>query len=157
MDILNVLLVDDDADIGMFIKLKLSMEAPHFSIAFVESGYDCLDYLKTHTVDCILSDYQMPGMNGMELLLAMKGQGSDVPVIFVTGQGSEEVAREAFKNGAYDYFTKEVGFAHFARIINSVEQAVKQSAAEKARKQMENALRASQEFLESIIDNEPSA
>ncbi len=135
MEILNILLVDDDADIGMFIKLKLSIEAPHFSIAFVESGPECLDYLKTHTVDCVLSDYQMPGMNGMELLLAMKGQGSDVPVIFVTGQGSEEVAREAFKNGAYDYFTKEVGFAHFARIINSVEQAVKQRAAEKAVKE----------------------
>jgi PAS domain S-box-containing protein len=135
MEILNILLVDDDADIGMFMKLKLSKEAPHFSITFVESGLECLDYLKTHTVDCILSDYQMPGMNGMELLRAIKGQGIDVPVIFVTGQGSEEVAREAFKNGAYDYFTKEVGFAHFARIINSVEQAVKQMAAEKAVKE----------------------
>ncbi|MGC2425284.1 MAG: PAS domain S-box protein [Nitrospirota bacterium] len=155
MERLSILLVDDDADIGMFIKLKLSIEAPHFSIAFVESGFECLDYLKTHTVDCILSDYQMPGMNGMELLLAMRGQGSDVPVIFVTGQGSEEVAREAFKNGAYDYFTKDVGFAHFARIINSVEQAVKQRDAEKARRQTEDALRVSQEFLESIIDNEP--
>ncbi len=135
MEILNILLVDDDAEIGMFIKRKLSIEAPHFSIAFVESGQECLDYLKNHTVDCILSDYQMPGMNGMELLLAMKGQGSDVPVIFVTGQGNEEVAREAFKNGAYDYFTKEVGFAHFARIINSVEQAVKQRGAEQAVKE----------------------
>jgi PAS domain S-box-containing protein len=132
MEILNILLVDDDADIGMFMKLKLSREAPHFSIAVVESGPECLDYLKTHAVDCILSDYQMPVMNGMELLRAIKGQGIDAPVIFVTGQGSEEVAREAFKAGAYDYFTKEVGFAHFARIINSVEQAVKQRAAEKA-------------------------
>jgi PAS domain S-box-containing protein len=135
MENLNILLVDDDADIGMFMKLKLSKDAPHFSIAFVESGLECLDYLKTHTVDCILSDYQMPGMDGMELLRAIKGQGIDVPVIFVTGQGSEEVAREAFKNGAYDYFTKEVGFAHFARIINSVEQAVKQRDAENAVKE----------------------
>ena len=133
--VLKVLIVDDDADLGTFMRLKLSMEAPHFSIAFAESGQECLDYLKTHETDCILSDYQMPEMNGMELLLALREAGNDVPFIFVTGQGNEEVAREAFKNGAYDYFTKDFGFAHFARIINSVEQAVKQSQADNAIKE----------------------
>lgn len=152
---LNILIVDDDADLGKFMRLRLSMEAPHFSIALVERGQECLEHLKTNPVDCIISDYQMPEMNGMELLLALRTAGSDIPVIFVTGQGNEEVAREAFKNGAYDYFTKDFGFAHFARIINSVEQAVAQRTAEAERKRAEDALRASQKYLQTIIETEP--
>lgn len=146
-NVLKVLLVDDDPDLGTFMKMKLSQEARHFSIAFVESGEECLEYLKANEADCILSDFQMPGMNGMELLLALRGAGREVPVIFVTGQGNEEVAREAFKNGAYDYFTKDIGFAHFSRIINSVEQAVKQRAVEAGRKRAEEAHRRSDENI----------
>ena len=152
---LNVLLVDDDPEIATFIKLKLSREAPQFSFSFVESGTECLEYIKEKPVDCILSDFQMPGMDGMELLRSIREAGGDVPFIFLTGQGNEELAREAFKGGANDYFTKEIGFAHFTRIINSVEQAVNRRVAEMERKRSEDALFASQNFLETIIETEP--
>ncbi len=155
MNKVNVLLVDDDRDIGTFMKHKLSREAPHFTFAFVESGQECLEYIAGQEVDCILSDYQMPGMDGMELLLAVRAQGNDVPFIFLTGQGNEEVAREAFKNGAYDYFTKEIGFAHFARIINSVEQAVKGREAEAERSRADEALRASEQRLHLHVQQTP--
>jgi PAS domain S-box-containing protein len=92
-------------------------------------------------VDCIISDYQMPGMNGMELLLNLRKEGDDTPVIFLTGQGNEGVAREAFKNGAFDYFTKDIGFAHFARIINSIEQAVSLRSARAEHQKVEEAIR----------------
>jgi len=120
----NVLVVDDEPLISGFIKKRLSIEAPHLSITALENGRDCLEYVARNRVDCILSDYQMPGMNGIELLIRLKEQGGDIPFIFVTGQGSEEIAREAFKQGASDYFTKDIGFAHFPRIINSIEQAI---------------------------------
>lgn len=123
MEPLKLLLVDDDADILKLMTLKLSLEAHHLTINAVESGQECLEYIKTNEVDCILSDYQMPGMDGMELLLAIRGLGNDVAFIFVTGQGNEQVAREAFKNGADNYFTKIPGFAHFPKLIQSVEQA----------------------------------
>ncbi len=137
---IRLLIVDDDQEISGLMRLKLSREAPHFTIAIVDGGRECLEYVKGEGVDCILSDYQMPGMNGMELLKSLRRQGNFVPFIFLTGQGNEELAREAFKNGAYDYFTKEIGFAHFARIINSVEQAVKQAAAERDKAAFESAL-----------------
>ncbi len=154
---IKVLIVDDDADLGMFMKLKLSMEAPHLSFAAVECGPECIEYLKSNPVDCILSDYQMPEMNGMELLLALREVGSDVPFIFVTGQGNEEVAREAFKNGAYDYFTKDIGFAHFARIINSVEQAVAQRVSEAERRRAAEALKQYQQRLQLHVKQTPLA
>ena len=135
MEPLKLLLVDDDADILKVMKLRLSIEAPHTTINAVKSGRECLEYIKTNEVDCILSDYQMPDMNGMELLLAIRGLGNDVAFIFVTGQGSEQVAREAFKNGADDYFTKIPGLAHFPNLIQSIENAagLRQVQAEKKR------------------------
>jgi len=132
MEPLCVLLVDDEPSMTDMMKVVLSNKAPHFSLSAANSGQECLEYLSTNKVDCIISDYQMPEMDGMELLKNIRTNGNKVPFIFFTGQGNEEVAREAFKEGANDYFTKSVGFAHFPRIINSVEQAVKQRFASEA-------------------------
>ncbi len=136
MEPLSIVIVDDEPDIANLMRLMLQKEAPDLDIHIAGSGQDCLEYIKENPVDCILSDYQMPCMDGMELLIALRGQGSDIPFIFVTGQGNEEIARNAFKNGANDYFTKDLGgFAHFARIINSIGQAVRQRKAEAAKKE----------------------
>jgi PAS domain S-box-containing protein len=152
MQRLKILIVDDDPDMAGFIKLKLSSDAPHFSIIQVESGQDCLDLIDGgEAVDCILSDYQLPGMNGMELLMELRARGSRIPLIFITGQGNEGVAREAFKAGAYDYFTKDIGFAHFTRIRNSIEQAVKNRESEDDREKAEALLVEEKNKLESVL------
>jgi len=153
MDKLRVLMVDDDAELGVMLKLMLAREAPAFSIHYVEGGQECLDYLKSNPVDCILSDYQMPDMDGMELLAALRSRGNTIPFIFLTGQGNEEVAREAFKNGADDYFTKDIGFAHFTRIMNSVEQAVGHRIAEAKRRQAEEALQDREEQFRTLFES----
>jgi PAS domain S-box-containing protein len=137
----RILLVDDEQEISDYIKLKLRLDAPHLDILTVTSGEECLDYIQAGNVDCILSDYQMPGMDGMALLREIRARGLDIPFIFVTGQGSEQVATQAFRAGAWDYFTKDVGFAHFPRIINSIEQAIKNREERGRRKQSEEKYR----------------
>jgi PAS domain S-box-containing protein len=157
---LSIVIVDDEPDIAELMRLRLLKEAPELNIHVAESGLECLDYMKENPVDCILSDYQMPYMDGMELLVALRGRGSDVPFIFVTAQGNEEIARNAFKNGANDYFTKDLGgFAHFARIINSIGQAVRQRNAEARkreelieRKMAEEALKESESKFKKLAD-----
>jgi CheY-like chemotaxis protein len=153
MESLNILIVDDDPALANFIRLGLKQEAPGFSMATVESGQECLEYLKTHNVDCILSDYQMPGMGGMELLGTLRAKGNDVPFIFITGQGNENVAREAFTGGAADYFTKDWGFAHFAKIVNSAENAVKRARIERSHMECERALHEGEERYRAFIAN----
>ena len=157
MDPLNVLMVDDDSNVGYMMKALLAKEAPHFSFHFVESAQECLEYIKSNKVDCILSDYQMPEMDGMELLLAIRAQGSNIPFIFVTGQGNEQVARDAFKNGADDYFTKDIGFAHFMRIVNSIRQSVKKRSLEHARLKADEALRENEARYRFFIANSSEA
>jgi len=149
MDKISVLIVDDDPGVSGSIRRKLERDAPHMSIAEAAGGRECLEYLNTHHADCILTGYQMPGMDGMELMLRLKEAGDDTPVIFVTGQGDEEVARDAFKNGAFDYFTKEAGFAHFPMVVNSIEQAVSQRRA-RGMKEAESSKRAFAEIVGAI-------
>ena len=155
MEPLSIVIVDDEPDIANLMRLMLLKEAPQLNIHLAESGQECLEYIKENPVDCILSDYLMPYMDGMELLIALREQGSDIPFIFVTGQGNEEVARNAFKNGANDYFTKDLGgFAHFARILNSIGQAARQRETEAAKKEelifrqaIENSVKKTEEAL----------
>jgi len=130
MEQIKLVIVDDDSDIRYLMKMKLQLDAPHFAIDVVESAEQCLEYLTHNRVDCILSDYQLYECSGMDLLLRLRGSSDNTPFIFITGQEREGLAREAFKNGAFDYFTKDIGFAYFARIINSVEQAVRQRRSE---------------------------
>ena len=154
MEPLKVIIVDDDFDLATLTKMRLSKEAPHFYITALQSGPDCLKYLQDHRVDCILSDYQMPEMNGMQLLKSLRSNHSDLPFIFVTGQGNEAVAREAFKNGADDYFTKDIHeFAYYAKIINSVEQSAKLRSSERFKRDAELALHHEKNKLESILEN----
>jgi PAS domain S-box-containing protein len=147
----RVLLVDDDPDICFLMKYALLRDAPHFEITTLTSATACLEYLKENPVDCVLSDYQMPEMNGLELLRHLREQGAQVPFIFITCQGNEEVAREAFKSGAYDYFTKDVGMVHFARIVNSIEQGVDFMLAKDFMATAEKSLRQEKEKLQTIL------
>ena len=153
MDPLDILIVDDDPSLAHMLRLMLRKEAPVFSVAAVESGRDCLDYLSGQHVDCVLCDYQMPGMSGMELLQMLRDQGDDIPFIFITGQGNENVAREAFTNGASDYFTKDWGFASFTKIVNSIEKAVRHRQIERSHLACETALRESEERHLAFIAN----
>jgi PAS domain S-box-containing protein len=153
MEQLKVLIVDDDVDLAKIIMWKLAKEAPEFNIDIVDGGMACLSYLDSNNTDCVLSDYQMPEMSGMDLLRAIRERGDDVPFIFLTGQGNEQVASDAFKAGADDYFTKDVGFAHFTRIVNSVKHAVNRKSAQAKHRQAEEMLSDREERFRAIFES----
>ncbi len=118
---LRVLHVDDDPDFLMLFSLLFkdsliidSQEDP------CRIPWDNLD-----SYDAVITDYDMPECNGLELLKKIKASQPQLPVIMFTGQGNEDVARKAFINGASDYFTKDfTGFAYRERLINSLANAV---------------------------------
>jgi len=147
---IRLVVVDDDEVYSKFIRTRLSKDAPELEITTLTSGSECLEYIRENEADCILSDYQMPGMDGSELQLRLRELGYEIPLIFLTGQGSEHVARDAFKNGAHDYFTKGTGFARYDRIINSIRQAVSRARAEKNRRLAESALRNTAEGVSGL-------
>ncbi len=72
----------------------------------VESGEVAVRALEERRFDLVISDYNMPGMNGLELLRHLNSLGGDIPLIWITGRSSRELVEEAWKEGVFDYFEK---------------------------------------------------
>lgn len=113
---MKVLVVDDEADIGVLFEQKFRTEIRDKTIEFefAHSGEDALEYLDKHKGETvlILSDINMPGISGLELLLAVKSKYSDPTpkVILISAYDDDENVSKAKSLGADDFLTKPIDF-----------------------------------------------
>ena len=151
----KILHLDDDED---FLEMFFLMFKKMFHITSLNNPKNAVNVLKEKLFDLIITDYEMPLMNGLDFLRKVKEEFPDTPVIFYTGQGNEEIAREAFILGASDYFTKEIrGFAHTDKLLNSINRAVENKRILDEKKKNEIALKESEERFRTIAETVPSA
>jgi PAS domain S-box-containing protein len=138
---IRVLHVDDDPGLVDVAATFLEREDDRITVRSATSAADGLAVLETHEVDCVVSDYEMPGQNGIDFLEAVRETYPDLPFILYTGKGSEEVASEAVSAGVTDYMQKETGTDQYAvlanRVANSVEQYRAEQEAERTRRRLE--------------------
>ena len=106
MTVKDILIVDDDSLVCDSLREMLTMDG--YAVDTALSAPVALTKVKENGFSLILSDIQMPGMNGLELLKEIKGLNSDSLVVFITGHGHIDGAVEAIKLGAYDYITKPI-------------------------------------------------
>nr|MBC8522037.1 HEAT repeat domain-containing protein [Methanomicrobia archaeon] len=107
---IRVLHVDDERRFIEITRLFLQREGyTNFKIAPVLSAEQTLERLEEETFDVVISDYKMPGMNGLEFLEEVRKKGNEIPFIILTGKGEESVAMDAVNKGASRYVTKKVG------------------------------------------------
>ncbi|WP_380678021.1 hybrid sensor histidine kinase/response regulator [Salinigranum sp. GCM10025319] len=123
--VIHVLVADDDESMCETTARLLEAIAPNFQVEGVSSGAAVLDVIDggDGPIDCIVSDYEMPEMDGLELLEAVRERDEDVPFIIYTGHGNEDVASEAISAGVTDYVRKSVTGGHqilAARIESAV-------------------------------------
>jgi len=143
---IKVLHIDDDK---VFLELFRNTYNEEFDIVSLPGGDDVPDIVEREAPGALVLDYELPGRNGLELLSAIKEKYPSLPVIFYTGQGNEEVARQAFREGATDYFVKKsADFAQKEKVVNSIQKAV-------ANRAVEDELREKQAMLEGIIEYNP--
>ncbi|RXK49292.1 hybrid sensor histidine kinase/response regulator [Halorientalis pallida] len=104
-DSLDVLVVDDS---DFFVSVTADKLGDEHGIATrtANSGAEALSVLEEHSVDCVVSDYQMPEMNGLELYRRIDDQYG-IPFVMVTGEGDEMVASHAMSAGVDEYFKKD--------------------------------------------------
>jgi DNA-binding NtrC family response regulator len=102
----DLLIVDDEPLICESLKEMLSLDG--YTVDAVLDGQSALASLAEHDYHLVLSDIQMPGLNGIELLKEVKGRSPGAIVILITGHGHIAGAVEAIKLGAYDYITKPI-------------------------------------------------
>ena len=101
---INILAVDDEDVIRN--GLQRILEGDRFAVETCKSGHSAIEFLQEREFDLIITDLKMPGMNGIEVLKAVKTLQPDVPVIMITGYATVDTAVEAMKNGAVDYISK---------------------------------------------------
>lgn len=104
---LRVLLIDDSLADARVIEAHLAQSQPSgLELKRAKQLEDALALLKSETFDCVFLDYLLEHVSGLEVLQVIREAGNDVPVIMVTGCGSEQVAVDAMRLGAEDYLVK---------------------------------------------------
>ena len=103
--LLNVLVVEDDDDDFVLVN-DLVHDGVQARLERAHSVDEALQDVATHCYDAVLLDYRLGGRTGFDFLRAVKGCDTAAPVIFLTGQGDEDTAVRALKDGAVDYLSK---------------------------------------------------
>lgn len=146
---ISVLYVDDEQMLLDLCKIFLERTG-EFRVTVELSAREALDLLSGQEFDAIVSDYQMPGMDGIEFLKEIRKTGNTIPFIIFTGRGREEVAVAAFREGA-DFYLQKGGDprSQFAELTNQIQQIVRQRRAESTVRESEEMYRT---LFESAYD-----
>ena len=124
VDTIAVLHVDDDPDFADLTATFLEREDDQVTVETASSAEDGLERIDNCLPDCILSDYNMPGMNGLEFFETVRERYPDLPFILFTGMGSETIASDAISAGVTDYLQKGSGAERYELLANRIRNAV---------------------------------
>ena len=146
---LSVILVDAEPSFAEMAKGVLE-RLGQARVTTVASAQEAMTMMVDVPFDAVVSAYQMPDMNGIDFLKALRGRGNDVPFIMLTGKGSEDVAILALNEGA-DYYLKKGGESQevFADLAHKIRRSIERREAERDLKESENRLRRAEEVSQT--------
>lgn len=115
----TILVVDDDLDLLDLMREELSQ---HFTeVITAQDGPSALTILKKSNIDCILTDYRMPDMNGLELIKILAEKYPKIPVLLITGNGQNPEVLKAVDEGCFDFIEKPF---HFGALVNRIRNSL---------------------------------
>jgi PAS domain S-box-containing protein len=124
---LRVLHVDDEREVAELTSGYLQRHFEDLEVVIETDVAAALDTLGETPIDCVVSDYEMPGRDGLSFLEAVRDEHPDLPFILFTGKGSEEIASEAISRGVTDYLQKGTRSEQYELLANRVQNAVEQA------------------------------
>ena len=114
----DILVIDDQLEHRLLIEELL--EAGGYRVRSFGSGEEALCYLKSNRPGLIICDIRMPGMDGFEVLEAIKSDYPDIGIVMLTGDGDSEAVREAFRMGADEFITKPIDSEELLLVVERV-------------------------------------
>jgi len=150
-DGIRVLHVDDDPDVSELTATFLKRADERFDVETVADATEGLDRLDGRTFDCVVSDYEMPGLDGIEFLERVRERRPELPFVLFTGKGSETVASEAISAGVTDYLQKETGTDQYTVLANRIANAVEHARSRRRVEQSERRLRTIADSLPHLV------
>ncbi len=148
---MKVIHLEDNPRDAALVRDILTAEWPDCFISVVSTRQDFISLLELGGHDLILSDYQMPGFNGLEALQIVRARGIETPFIFLSGTLGEERAIEAVRAGAADYVIKD----RMQRLTISIQRVLQEAGARRARRKVEEALAQEQYLLRLLMEHLP--
>jgi DNA-binding NtrC family response regulator len=109
-----ILIVDDDVAIRDTLYELLSDQ---YQCTAASTASEALQHLDVETYDVVLTDLTMPELSGIDLLQLIRARGMDIPVVFISGRGSETYTEELIKLGAFGYVTKPFNLDDIENIV----------------------------------------
>lgn len=120
---ISVLCVDDEPDSADLTAIRLERLDERFSVETAADARTGLEYVEECGVDCIISDYKMPDIDGLTFFELVRADHPDLPFILFTGRGSETVADDAMSKGVTDYIEKGLT-DRYETLANQIRTAV---------------------------------
>lgn len=121
---ITLLHVDDSEDCLLLMRARMSKLAKELEIVSAHDAGAALDALREREISCIICDYQMPDMDGMQLLRSLRDTGNTTPFIFLSSRDDDDVAKTALRTGADAYITKDIGVAMYQQILSAVQRTL---------------------------------
>lgn len=146
---LRVLFVEDDENDALLVARLLEREGLVPTMARVFTSSAMQRALEESDFDVVLSDFTMPGFNALQALKILKASGKDLPFIVVSGTIGEEVAVQAMKAGAHDYFSK----SNLGRLATAIEREMREARMRQERRAALASQRATEERLRLVVDS----
>lgn len=121
---MTTVLVVDDSTADRKLAAGLIEKGTDWHVVFAEDGAEARDRIEADRPDIVLTDLQMPGMNGLELVSAIHADDPTLPVVLMTAAGSEEIAVQALRQGAASYVPKRLFAAELVSTLERIRAAV---------------------------------
>ncbi|AZH26106.1 PAS domain S-box protein [Haloplanus aerogenes] len=149
---IRTLVVDDEPGLADVVATHLERADERIEAKTATSVDEALATIADTELDCIVSDYEMPGRDGLELLDAVRTDHPDIPFILFTGKGSESVASRAFSASATDYLQKGGTSDQYVMLADRVRQYAERAWADRQRRRHLAAIESAHEGI-AILDS----
>ena len=132
----KLLILDDEPDMLKLLQMIISEKTPYETVT-TNNPHEALELAEKGGFAMVITDLKMPGLDGIEVLEAIRRMDEDIPVIFITAYGSVESAIETMQKGAFDFITKPF---KKEQILFTIEKAMKFVALQKENRMLREKL-----------------